>query len=228
MRAIAFDLGDTLVEYEGLPLSWVAHYPEALLRLGLFLGIHPTTSQIEAASGVLGKYNTRIRPREVEVEFGEILDELLCAFQCRPEQDELLCAEAFFSVFRQKLRCFPDTIACLQMVRSRGLKIGVFTDVPYGMPRELVVEDMNAAGVDGLVDVLVTSCEAGFRKPSVQTLEALSFKLGCGPKEMLYVGNERKDVEVALAFGCEAVLLDRSRHGEDSGQDRTIVSLSGL
>jgi hypothetical protein len=30
MKALAFDLGDTLVEYEGLPLSWEAHYPEAL------------------------------------------------------------------------------------------------------------------------------------------------------------------------------------------------------
>ena len=33
MKAIAFDLGDTLVEYAGLPPSWVEHYPDcAALR----------------------------------------------------------------------------------------------------------------------------------------------------------------------------------------------------
>ncbi len=38
MKAIAFDLGDTLVEYEGMPLSWVEHYPEALRNLAAFWG----------------------------------------------------------------------------------------------------------------------------------------------------------------------------------------------
>jgi hypothetical protein len=28
MKAFAFDLGDTLVEYEGVPLNWEEHYPE--------------------------------------------------------------------------------------------------------------------------------------------------------------------------------------------------------
>jgi putative hydrolase of the HAD superfamily len=228
MKALAFDLGDTLVEYEGLPLSWEEHYPEALARLGSFLGISPGLAQIEAASAVLRNYNTRIRPREIEVGFCEILKELLCVFQCHIEPDELRCAEAFFSVFRQRLRCFPDTVSCLSMARSRGQTIGVFTDVPYGMPRELVLNDMNVAGIADLVDVLLTSREAGFRKPSRRTLEALSLRLGCTAKEMIYVGNERKDVEAALAFGCEAVLLDRCRRGDDWGQHRTIVSLSRL
>jgi hypothetical protein len=30
MKAVAFDLADTLTEYEGFPLSWEARYDEAL------------------------------------------------------------------------------------------------------------------------------------------------------------------------------------------------------
>ena len=38
MKAVAFDLGDTLVEYAGLPPSWEAHYDAALKMLAEFIG----------------------------------------------------------------------------------------------------------------------------------------------------------------------------------------------
>jgi putative hydrolase of the HAD superfamily len=169
--AVIFDLGDTLIEYEGLPLNWEAHYPEALQALATCLrSPRPRADQIEAACVVLRRYNTRLNPRESEIEFADILAGLASCFAAPPHVDPLLCARAFFGGFRQRLRCFPDTRPALAALRERGCKIGIFTDVPYGMPRELVLEDVRDSGLSGLFDLLVTSTDIGWRKPSPRTL----------------------------------------------------------
>jgi putative hydrolase of the HAD superfamily len=228
MRAVAFYLGDTLVEYEGMPFSWEAHYPAALGHLATSLGISLRPEHVDRACAILRRYNTRLTPRETEVSFAAILDELLHAFDFPGPAAELPCATAFFRIFRQRLRCFPETIETLTALKQRGLKIGVFTDVPYGMPRELVLEDVSTASVTEYFDVLLTSRDVGLRKPAPATLRHLARALSCEPREMMYVGNEQKDMVVARACGCEAVLIDRANHGKDWGQDRTISLLSEL
>ncbi len=49
---LAFDLGDTLVEYAGLPLSWEAHYPDALARLASVVEVGPTPEMMTSACSV--------------------------------------------------------------------------------------------------------------------------------------------------------------------------------
>ncbi len=228
IKVAIFDLGDTLVEYEGLPPSWVEHYDAALTNLAQFLGCEPTEPQLRNARERLSGYNTRLHPRTVEFAFSRILSDLKAAFQISYPGNPDDAARAFFQVFRQRLRCFPDTRPVLNSLRSAGIRVGVLTDVPYGMPRILVEEDMSTAGVLELVDELVTSVDAGGRKPDCGGLEYLAFKLRTSPTEMIFVGNEKKDIEVALAFGCKAVLLDRPQANPDWKQDATIKSLAEL
>jgi putative hydrolase of the HAD superfamily len=196
--------------------------------LARFIDVTVSADQIHAANEVLRKYNTRLHPRTKEVEFGTILSDLLQTMGAEYAGHPDDAAAAFFSVFRQRLRCFPDTESALTALRRTGVLIGVLTDLPYGMPFRLVCEDMKLSGVLGLVDVVVTSVEAGVRKPDCGGLQLLASSLQCAPSEMILVGNEKKDVEVALASGCEAVLLDRKRAAPDWKQHRTISSLAEL
>ncbi|ACB77416.1 HAD family hydrolase [Opitutus terrae] len=229
MPAFGFDLGDTLLEYAGLPLSWVDHYADALHALARVLGVTPTAAEIEAGCGVLRCYNTRLRPREHEVSFARVLAELQpCLGATSAPIDADACAAAFFGVFRQRLRCFPDAPVALDQLRAAGARLGIFTDVPYGMPRLLVMQDVAEAGLTGRFDVLLTSGEAGYRKPAVATLQALATALDCTAAELAYVGNEEKDVAAARRFGCEAILLDRAQRRPAWGQARTITSLLEL
>ena len=228
MNAFVFDLGDTLVEYEGLPLSWVDHYPQALHRLASLLRHVPDSAQIDSACSVLRGYNTRLHPRQNEVSFAHILNDICECFSVPPVEDREGAARAFFSAFRQRLRCFPDSQSALTALRSRGVKIGVFTDVPYGMPRSLVIEDVRQSGLAELIDHMVTSDEVGVRKPARATIASVASRLNCGPSEIAHVGNERKDVDAANAFGCAAILVDRSGRCPAWGQDRTITSLTEL
>jgi putative hydrolase of the HAD superfamily len=228
MKAVAFDLGDTLIEYEGLPLSWEAHYESAIRSLARFIGATISDDQMDAAKEVLRKYNTRLHPRTKEVVFGTILSELLPTMGTGYAGDVDDAAVAFFSVFRQRVRCFPDTEPGLTALRQDGVRIGVLTDVPYGMPFRLVREDMRISGVLGLIDVVITSVEAGVRKPHCGGLELLASRLQCSAPEMIFVGNEKKDVEAALAFGCEAVLLNREQAAPNWRQHRAISTLAEL
>lgn len=229
MKAIAFDLGDTLVEYDGLPLNWEAHYPEALRELANYLEIAVDASLLDAGSAVLRKYNTRLHPREREIAFSTILGELCAAWKIRARPlPEHQATRVFFKTFQQRLRSFPETAAALQSLRREGYRIGIFTDVPYGMPRELVLEDVAQAGLVGLYDVLLTSRDVGYRKPSPPTLTALAVAMDCPPAGLLHVGNEKKDIEVALALGSRAVLINRSEKNPNWGQHRTIRSLREL
>ena len=223
---VAFDLGDTLLEYEGIPFSWEAHYSEALQALAASLlrrGL--TAAETAGGSAVLRRYNTRLNPRTEEVPFAAILAALWAEWQQTGQPDALLGARAFFGIFRQRTRPFPDALPCLRRIRERGGRVGIFTDVPYGMQRELVEEDAATAGLGADYDVLLTSIDVGWRKPAAQTMTALAARLGCACADFAYIGNERKDIDAARAAGSRAVLLDRKGARPDWGQSITLGTL---
>lgn len=228
MNAIGFDFGNTLMEYTGVPLNWEQHYPAALHELAQSLGAPATPEQIDRGCTVLRRFNTRLNPREHEVSFAAILAELQPCFGIGGAVDEDAAATAFFRVFQQRLSAFADAAPALARLRAGNLRLGVFTDVPYGMPRRLVLQDVRDAGLEGACDVLLTSRDAGHRKPAAAALRALADALGCTAADMAYVGDERKDIEAARNFGCTAILLDRPHRGVAWGQDRTIASLAEL
>src|SRR3954465_3332870 len=79
MRAVGFDLGDTLGEYVGVPLSWEPEYPAALSAVASVCGCELTPERLRSGTGVLLRYNTRVTPRPDLCEFSSehIFRELL-------------------------------------------------------------------------------------------------------------------------------------------------------
>ncbi|HEY3914605.1 MAG TPA: HAD family hydrolase, partial [Verrucomicrobiae bacterium] len=104
----------------------------------------------------------------------------------------------------------------------------ILTDVPYGMPRAFVRRDLERPGISGLFDTLLTSVEVAVRKPETAGFLALASRLGIAPHEMLYVGNEPKDVIGANRAGVIAAFLDRASSGSSHGQAFTIPTLSSI
>jgi len=231
-EAVGFDLGETLIEYEGVALDWQREYPGALASMASLWGGCLNSAQIEAGSAVLRRYNTRLTPRTQEVDCATVFAELLCALGA-PGEDALPlldpAADAFFSVFRRRARAFSDVAASLAALRAAATPVGVLTDVPYGMPRELVLEDLSAAGLDVLASSTLTSVEVGLRKPNPEGFRALAGRCGCSPTAMLYVGNEQKDILGAKATGMVAALVWRDASPAPTwGQDLTLASLEWL
>ena len=228
IRAVGFDLGDTLLFYRDTPMSWVALYPDALAAVAKSCKAQPTAEQVEHAKEILTQHNTRVVPRTREIPAETILGLILEAWELDAAKHSSTAIEAFFSFFQQRLSTYPETVSVLQTLRKHHIPTGILTDVAYGMPRTFVERDIAGAGITGLFDVLLTSVEVGVRKPEPAGYLELAKCLGVEPSQMLYVGNESKDVIGAKRAGALGVFLDRNGTGENHGQDVTVSTLTSL
>ena len=84
------------------------------------------------------------------------------------------------------------------------------------------------AEIQGLLDIVLTSRDVGFRKPNkagyIQLAEILSTVAG----NCIFVGDEDKDIIGANNAGMISVLIDRDSHNADYGQEYTIGSLEEI
>ena len=229
--AFGFDLGETLLTYAGTPLNWAELYPAALERVADAVGgtFVLTPAHTEAACLRLRAANTRLHPRAAEIRAETLFAGILHAWgePAGPAETHAAVA-AFFEFFQQRMVAYPESAAALAALRTNGRPIGVLTDVPYGMPREFVQRDLASAGLAGLVDVLLSSEDTGWRKPAPAGFLLLAERLGVPPSTVWYVGNEEKDIRGATEAGLTSVLIDREHRRPDWGQDHTITDLREL
>jgi len=172
IEAVGFDLGETLIGYDGVGLDWRAHYSTALTRAAEACGMHLSNQDLVQAERILLRYNTREHPRVEEFSaeriFGEILETWNRAGS--PPLDAAL--DAFFGYFQRRVLRFQDVESCLSALAARGVPIGILTDVPYGMPRRFVEADLASAGIADKIDVVVTSVDVGHRKPHAEGISS--------------------------------------------------------
>lgn len=228
IRAVGFDLGETLLFYRDTPLNWAARYPDALAAVAKSCQAQPTAAQTARAKEILTQHNTRIVPRTKEIAAEKIFASILDAWELDAAHHSVAAIESFFSFFQQHLSTYPETVPVLKALRTRGFPTGILTDVPYGMPQTFVQRDIAGAGIAGLFDILLTSVEVGLRKPEPAGYHELARRLGVAPYEMLFVGNEPKDVIGAKRAGAWAALIDRNGTAPKQGQDFTLSTLTDL
>ncbi|MNY66329.1 Phosphoglycolate phosphatase [compost metagenome] len=68
--------------------------------------------------------------------------------------------------------------------------------------------------------------DVGYRKPRTEGFAQLARELGTAVDQMIYVGNEQKDITGANQSGAVSVLINREQQAVDWGQRITILSLS--
>jgi putative hydrolase of the HAD superfamily len=225
IAAIGFDLGETLIYFDGVPLSWQSLYREALIGVADACDLRPAEEHLREAEAVLARYNGRLNPRVVEITTEEVFGGILDALGSSCGRTHL-AAEAFFRFFLRRRELYGDTIPALEELRALGLPMGILTDVPYGMPRTIAARMVD--GIEPYFDTWLTSVEAGYCKPDPRGLHALAERLGVAPAEMVYIGNEVKDIKAAKAAGMFAVLVNRTGEALNYGEDARVSSLLEL
>ena len=221
IKAAVFDIGGTLVQY---PLYWRSLYRSALEKTALDCGIALTEEMIISASDILMKYNTRSSPREYEVTSDVIFTEILSAWECQADKEKI--KTAFFSFFNSDAAPFPEAREAIMQLKQSGIKIGVLTDVAYGMDNKFILQGISP--LSDLIDIVVTSVDTGYRKPHNAGYLKLLEHFSVPPKEMLYIGDEEKDVIGANRLGIVSVLINRTDIQKDFGQKYTINSLTDI
>jgi putative hydrolase of the HAD superfamily len=226
-KTIVFDLGETLIHYKGIPLNWSAHYKDALAQAFKFSRVKYSEEQLKRCCDELAAYNTRIHPRDNEISseiiFGSMLDDL----KLKPGQLEKV-EEGFFGYFQRSCTAYPETVAVLQKLKDQGTDVAILTDVPYGMPKFFVEKDLQAAGIKKFFKRVLTSVETGYRKPHKNTFLHLAKSLALPVQDLIYVGNEKKDIQGANEVGAFSILIDRDGKAEAWGEKRKIKSLDEL
>ena len=122
-----------------------------------------------------------------------------------------------------RFRAFDDVAGALAAWRSQGLVLVVVSNWDISLPR--VLQDV---GLGSMIDRVLTSAEAGARKPSSTIFEQALVLAGVPPSGAIHVGDSlEEDVAGALAAGIEPVLLRRD--GSPGPPDvRTVASLAEL
>ena len=75
-------------------------------------------------------------------------------------------------------------------------------------------------------DLYVSSSSCRYRKPNIKGLADIATHFNVKPNEIIFIGDERKDVQVAQDFGCISVYIDRYNNNRNFGQKYTVKNLN--
>lgn len=226
IKLIVFDIGRTLMEYKDMPNSWQEYYPAAMRNIRDSLGLDVSDSELENSLEIFKSYSPRLHYREVDYTPEHIFKDVTKDWRCSVDIDNVITT--FFASMKLTPYIYDDTIPTLQSLRDEGIKIAALTDVATGMPDELHKSYFQE--LLPYIDMYVSSITCGYRKPSAKGLEEISKAFAVSSSEMLMVGDEKKDIEVANRFGCPAILIERDGcfDGMDFGQKCNAVNLEDV
>ena len=224
VKAVVFDIGRTLVEYHK-PLSWSKLYRPAFESIADKCGYTFSDSHYQHALRVLSQYNTREYPRDYEVTSDRIFNEILSGMDI-PMKDIEQVKLHFYSYFRQDAALFPEVEETIKILYDKGILLGTLSDVAYGMDNIYALEDIKT--IIRYIDYPLTSNDVGYRKPRAEGLKLLAEKMQVDMKEMVFVGDEEKDIMCAANAGVYSVLINRSDEIKNYGQNREIKALDEL
>jgi putative hydrolase of the HAD superfamily len=119
-----------------------------------------------------------------------------------PDDADLLVQELYTATKSFRLEAYPEVPGVLDELRRRGLTVAVCSNWDWHLDRA-----MAQAGLDGLVDVMVTSARAGARKPHRRIYERTLEEAGVEEAaDVVFVGDSwGPDVEGPAAMGMRPV-----------------------
>lgn len=222
IKSAVFDIGGTLMEYKGMPCVWVDYYENGFKHVREKLLPQLTDKDIESGMEILRGYNPTIKYREADYSHERIFGEIAVKWNVDISADKI--AYCFFEAFPLEAYTYPETISVLQKLRDNGIKIATLTDVATGMPDEL--HKSYFPELMPYFDLYVSSTSCRYRKPNIKGLVDIATHFGVKPDEMIFIGDERKDVLVANSFGCTSFYIDRYNNNRDFGQKYTVSNLN--
>lgn len=104
------------------------------------------------------------------------------------------------------MRAFPEVKDVLARLKANGQRLAILTN---GDP-DMIADAVRSAGLEGLLDKLITVHEAGVFKPAPQAYRLVTEHFSVAPSEVMFVSSNRWDVAGARWFGFGTLWLNRS------------------
>ena len=211
IRAILFDLGNTLAGYYDLP-----QFPAILDQC---IGGAVQSLRKEGWRSSVSEDELRLRigaEKHTAKDFAvtPLAGRLARIFDLVAEKDGALI-DAACSAFMQPILAlgtvYEDSVPTLRALRRAGFTMAIVTNSPWGSPAELWRTEIRRLGLAEHVDAIVCCGDVGWRKPAAPIFQLAMAKLGARPEECVFVGDDpRWDIVGPQALGIEAILIDRS------------------
>lgn len=223
-KVVVFDLGGTLMRYEGMPHSWISYYQAAFEAVRDRFGLPLEEEDIVRSVLVLREYNPRYKPREIEHPAEFLFGEATRHWRASVPLREVI--DAFFQGIHLTARLYDDALPALAELRERGWRTAALTNLPSAMPDRLFRADIPE--LLERLDLYVSSESCGWRKPNPAGLRLIARRFGVAPARLIFVGDEKLDVDTARNAGCCSVQIRREPRTEDFGADICIGGLEEL
>ena len=166
MTTILFDLGNTLVSYyerEDFPTILGQSIQAAHASLAADGYDHLTLDQVLARAP--GETN---EPDDLTIR--HLAERLEAVFELEaanvPPESYRRAAAEFVSPMKAPAALYPDTIPTLERLRAAGYRIGIVSNLPWGVPSELWRDELVRHALEPHIDFTVFCVDVGFRKPS--------------------------------------------------------------
>ena len=207
IRAILFDLGNTLVGY-----YTSSEFPRVLRRC------------LRECASALGHTEDRARDEDLFQRalllnrersdyavrpLSTRLQELFGADSSLDEASARALGTAFLKPIFAMARLDPQAVPLLEALRDRGIKTGIVSNTPWGSPASEWRQELARHGLLDRVDATVFCVDVGWRKPHPAPFERALTLLDVIAGEALFVGDDHRwDVLGAKNAGMRPVLLE--------------------
>ncbi len=213
LKCVLFDLDDTLIDWSGFSGDWYSFDRAHLRRIYDFVGdtIAPISVTFEAFTSIYrhqvtdawstGRANLRAPHlghvllatlEAAEVPSDDLdLDLLLDEYQWGPVEGTTL---------------FPEVIEGLEMLRDRGLQLGLITNA--FQPMRLRDNELRHFDIlEYFPQVRISAADAGYLKPHPSIFEMALDQAGTQAHETIYIGdNPVADIRGAQSAGLKGIL----------------------
>ena len=233
-KAVIFDLGSTLIEYEAIPwsemnVSCAISARNYLIKEGYDLPdeeeFHQTYEKIK------NKYRMIAAETLVEWTVTQAAGDMLKEWNIKVNGDVLdRFFEAYYKPIGRKIYPYEDTLETLEKVKQRYPVIGLVSNTIF--PEQAHRKELKRFGIEPYLDFAVFSSTFGLRKPHPDIFYKATNLAGYAPSECVYIGDRYvEDVQGPEGVGMPAILkLWNGREYPDDMPEsaRTITKLSEL
>lgn len=219
MKTVVFDLGGTLMQYVGMPYSWVDFYYKGFEAIIQKYKYNISQEIVEKSAQMLKEFNPRVNYREIEYSAEYIFTKVLEPWHMDIALQS--CIDVFWSGLQLKAEIYPKTIQILHTLKERGYAIAALTDLPNAMPDEIFKRDISE--LLGYFDYYVSSSVSGYRKPNCRGLQMIAEKFDTPVEKLIFIGDEEKDRKTAYNANCKFIWIQRVKE-----QKEGIVNLCEL
>jgi putative hydrolase of the HAD superfamily len=215
IEAVLFDFGGTLFDYEPSNYSILAAVAREFGKT-----IKDTDPILSIAFQRQEEYIHELLLQKKEYSMRWMTDEdwrrgddiLLDTLNIHSKGAKLSLAERFHNRKMHDYSLFPDAHTTLEILQSRGLKLGILSNLPakYVPDRYKMIEEHN---LTPFFSTIVLSGERGVSKPNPKIFTIALEELGVSdPKKVIYVGDTYVfDVVGARNAGLIPILLDTNK-----------------